>query len=115
VDRLPTITDRLVSVFRESGLSQSELARRVGVTRASVNGWLQGRAVNIRPHHLFPLADQLGVEARWLATGRGPRDKQPMSNGELKLISEYRSLPDDQRNAVELIVHRIADTQGDYS
>lgn len=68
-----TITDRINAAFLASGLKQSDLAERAGVSKQTVNGWLKGRVENIRPENLFSAADALGINARWLATGKGPR------------------------------------------
>jgi transcriptional regulator with XRE-family HTH domain len=68
-----TITDRVRAAIDASGLTQAEIARRVGVERQTVGDWYHGRSINIRPEHLFALADTLGIEARWLATGKGPK------------------------------------------
>lgn len=64
-----TMQARLLRAMQAKGISQSELARRIGLTRASVNAWTMGRVVYIRPHNLFAIADALDVSARWLATG----------------------------------------------
>ena len=49
---------------------QAELARACGVKPASVNGWLSGS--QIKSEHIFSAADFFKVNARWLATGKGP-------------------------------------------
>jgi transcriptional regulator with XRE-family HTH domain len=105
----------MLDAFASSGLSQADLARRCGVTRASVNGWLQGRTVNIRPDHLFAAADALGVEARWIATGKGPRQRVTLANDEAAIVREYRQIREDEREAVRLLLHRIAEQNEGYS
>jgi transcriptional regulator with XRE-family HTH domain len=77
-----TITDRVRAAIDASGIKQAEIARRVGVERQTVGDWYHGRSLYIRPEHLFALADTLGIEARWLATGQGQRlaIKHPPSN-----------------------------------
>jgi DNA-binding Xre family transcriptional regulator len=67
------ITNRINNRLAEIGLLPIELARRCGVTRASVSGWTTGKAKNIRPDHLVAIADAIGLEIRWLITGKGPR------------------------------------------
>jgi len=49
----------------------SDLARACGVTRQAVSQWMRGQSTNIRPDNLVCVADWLGVEVRWLATGDG--------------------------------------------
>ena len=57
----------------ELGMTQAELARRCHIDRSAVNQWLNGSVKNIRPENLVALADALGLEIRWIITGRGPR------------------------------------------
>ena len=74
-----TITDRINLRFAEmeaeagSKLSDAELGRRVGVERSTIGDWRKGRSVRITPENLVALADAMGVEIRWLATGQGPK------------------------------------------
>ena len=114
MDRIPSITDRLIEAIDESGLSQTDLGRRVGVTKAAINGWVKGRAVNLRPAHLFAAADALGVEPRWLATGKGPKHRTKIVDGELRLLDEYRALSDEAKHAVDTLVHQIAEPRDNY-
>ena len=111
----PQITNRLADALRASGLTQAELARAVGLTRGSVNAWMQGRSQHIRAEHLFAVADTLGVEARWLATGKGPRDRQVLSQAAAELIADYQALDDDAKAAVRLLARQIAESKGRYS
>ena len=68
-----TLATRIKDRLEELGMGQAELARRCGVDRSAVNQWVSGRVPNIRPDNLICVADTLGLEIRWLATGRGPR------------------------------------------
>lgn len=68
-----TLASRITSRLSELGMTQAELARRCGVERSAVNQWVNGKVPNIRPDNLICVADTLGLEIRWLATGRGQR------------------------------------------
>lgn len=114
MDAKSSITDRLTLALHESGLTQAALGRIVGVTRGAINGWLRGRAVNIRPEHLFAAADALGVEARWLATGKGPMLRQRVADDAADLLESFEALDDDERRAVQLLLHQIADRGPKY-
>ena len=113
-----TITERLAAAFATAapmGLKQADIARRIGVSRATVNDWFQGRSVNLRPEHLFAVADLLQVEARWLATGQGPRERTRTCNDDHRLLTDIAALSNGDRAAVRLLIHQIADARGDYT
>jgi transcriptional regulator with XRE-family HTH domain len=57
---------------RHAGLSQTELARQVGVQRSAVSHWEGNQARNPSTSNLRRVAEVTGVHFEWLATGRGP-------------------------------------------
>jgi transcriptional regulator with XRE-family HTH domain len=61
---------RIQALRRERGLTLSELARRLGVSKPTVWAWEQGKA---RPvdSRIVPLAGVLGVDAETLVLGSG--------------------------------------------
>jgi PAS domain S-box-containing protein len=68
---------RIAQARRRAGLTQKELAARVGVTQRSIQGYEAGAVVPYR--HLDHLAEILGREAMWILTG----DSTPMRGSEL--------------------------------
>ena len=69
-----TLKDRLAEAMAgPPKLTQAALARAVGVKQPTVNDWLSGKSKTIRGPILVRVAAHLGVNADWLATGRGPR------------------------------------------
>lgn len=54
------------------GLTQAGLARACGISRASVNAWVNGKTDSIDGKYLTTAAAYLGVSAHWLSTGEGP-------------------------------------------
>lgn len=54
-----------------SGLTQSALARRVGVQRSAVTQWERTGGTSPSVGHLERIACETGVTFEWLATGRG--------------------------------------------
>lgn len=58
---VPTLTGRLIRYWRERrGITRSELARRVGVTRPAIAQWETG-ASSPRDHRLEKIVEELGL------------------------------------------------------
>ena len=62
---------RLTSRAEKQGLSQSEVAGRLGVTPSRVGNWFQGRHMPLKRERQ-QLAKLLGTSVDWLLTGTGP-------------------------------------------
>jgi transcriptional regulator with XRE-family HTH domain len=90
---------------RESkGISQGELARRLGVSQPSVSDWENGKS-EPSVDNLRALAVELDVWFEWLATGRGSQAYVP----HLQPPQEYRiqpSPPNDERD-LQAIYRRL--------
>ena len=59
-----------------AGLSQSELARKAGVSLRTIQGWEQGRRSPVSPD-FFRLASALGVSADSFAASVTGEEKRP--------------------------------------
>jgi phage repressor protein C with HTH and peptisase S24 domain len=73
-----TLANRIIEARQECSLSKAELARRVGVTRATVSMWESGQIESLKDDNLLSLSDLLDVNPRWLNSGRGPKRGQPL-------------------------------------
>lgn len=65
-----TLGDRLAAAREAAGLSQDELAERLGVRRKTIRTWENDMA-EPRANRIQMLAGMLGVSLRWLLTGEG--------------------------------------------
>lgn len=66
------LSDRIrAALANRSDLSQSGLAKACGISRASVNAWVNGKTDSIDGKYLTTAAAYLGVTAHWLSTGKG--------------------------------------------
>lgn len=101
-----TINDRIRQRMADLGISQAELARRCHIDRSAVNQWVKGTVSNIRPDHLLCIADALGIELRWLISGRGPMLARQIpvdfDNGDLALVTAPKQ--------IKQIFHQILDS-----
>jgi transcriptional regulator with XRE-family HTH domain len=64
-----TMGKRIARLRESKGWSQAELARKLGITRASVHQWENDSSPNIRPANLLALADLLGTDPYYLVHG----------------------------------------------
>ncbi|HHT7777530.1 XRE family transcriptional regulator [Pasteurella multocida] len=87
------LSARLLSLMEEKGISQAELARRIGIKQPSVYKILSGETRN--PTKILEIATALGVDAHWLKTGEGSRDTSLIvsePNAEHKLKVDHLSV-----------------------
>jgi len=69
-DDKATFGDRLAGAREAAGLSQAELARRLGVTDKTIRAWEDDMS-EPRANRLRMLAGMLNVSLIWLMTGEG--------------------------------------------
>ena len=66
-----TLDQRIAEAMALSGATPSRLAKVCGISAAAVSKWVKGRTADLRNEHLFKVADECQVDARWLGTGDG--------------------------------------------
>jgi Predicted transcription factor, homolog of eukaryotic MBF1 len=71
-----TFGDRLAAAREAAGMSQRDLAKRVGVKVATLAKWEEDQA-EPRANKLSMLSGMLGVSLRWLLTGVGEGIEAP--------------------------------------
>lgn len=91
-----TFGDRLAGAREGAGLSQKDLASRVGVRTLTVIAW-ENDAKEPRANRLQMLAGILGVSLSWLLTGKGDGPDGPADMRELPadlniLLADLREL-----------------------
>ena len=92
-----TFGDRLAAAREQAGLSQAELAKRLGVRQSTLRGWEDDHA-EPRANRLSMLAGLLNVSMMWLINAegeglKGPVEENDTSDDELRaLLTEMRAL-----------------------
>ena len=119
------IHDRIREAREQAGVSQTELARLLNVTRSACSQWESAHGTAPRRERLEQLAQLLGVSFEWLATGRGgnggePPELHPDADRELppdqqELLALYRRLPARFRLAVLNLVRDMQADRGNPS
>ncbi|HWY25763.1 MAG TPA: LexA family transcriptional regulator [Nevskia sp.] len=78
-----TLASRIVEARGELDISKAELARRIGVSRATVSMWESGQIESLKDDHLLQLAELLDLNPKWLNSGKGAR-RAPGKSGTAK-------------------------------
>lgn len=91
-----TLGDRITAGREAVGLSQGQLAERLGVKEKTIQAWENDR-VEPRANRAQMLAGLLGVSLIWLLTGEGdgvdePGTHPPMSENIRDILDEMRLL-----------------------
>lgn len=87
------LKERLVSARRSAGLTQQALADAIGLRQSSYADIETGKIKSTTK--LPQIAKVLGVDAYWLATGKGARNT-PASDPRLSAILEFFDTLDDK-------------------
>lgn len=99
---METLSARLKIAMGSAGFKNaSELARKLGIPRATVSSWLTGARSELTPAYLFRLADVLDCSARWLALGppNTPVKGSRLDPEERAILDLWKSLPEQARDA----------------
>ena len=84
-DRGDTLGGRIVTAREAQSLSTAQLARRMGISTATMHDWEADRA-EPRSNRLITLAGVLNVSPSWLLTGLGERPTDSLSATELEKL-----------------------------
>lgn len=87
-----TFGDRLAGAREAAGLSQEDLAKRLGVRLSSIKAW-EDDSSEPRANRLQMMAGMLNVSIRWLLTGEGegldgPTDARPLGTEAKEALKE---------------------------
>lgn len=83
------LKDRIRERIKSLGITQTELATLVGVSKTTITFWLNGTN-KLKADNLLALAKALRCSARWLATGEGV--PVPTSDGKISLEKPWLDL-----------------------
>lgn len=101
---------RLRQRRRELGLSQKELAQRLGVTPAAVSNYESGQNA-MREDILVKLFTVLDVEPNYLYQDAYRSSGFPLSEEEKELVRQYRALSAAGRQALQAVAGALAACQ----
>ncbi len=115
---MPTLDNRIRRARAMAGLTQTELARLVGVKRGAVAQWESPIGNMPSMDHLIAIAMHTGVSLEWLGAGRGaPRhastpsvddDGHAQDALELACLQALRRMPRRMRERMLSILQAVA-------
>lgn len=114
VPYVATLGERIRKRRTALGLSQAELARRVGVKREAVSQWENGASKGLKPENLLKTADVLGTTVRSLVTGHESasnalvrEEPPPYATDTVRLAQAIESLPAPDRALFQGLLRRL--------
>lgn len=106
---MTTMGRRIAARRHELGLTQAELADKLGLSRQTVSMWESGTIQELRGRHLTILAQVLEVSDEWIVFGEERREIAAAADDDLlaELLRLVRRLPrEDQQEILEQVRQR---------
>ena len=99
----------------EKGMTQEELAEKVGVKKSAVAKWENGRVSEIKRTNLKNLADALGLDPN-LLLGDAEDSKKPviedgLTDSQRKLIAFAKTVPEDKAEMILKVIQSIVESR----
>jgi transcriptional regulator with XRE-family HTH domain len=108
-----TLAERIVYARENQGLTTAQLARRLGVESATLQGWESGRQ-EPRSSRVSMLAGMLNVSLVWLLTGRGDRPDDTLNPTEMMKIRESIERMREQAISLTNELEHLEERLGSY-
>ncbi len=77
---MKTVSERLQYALMVRGISQSELARKIGVTRGAISNLINNVSSGLSAENALKIAEVLNLDPYWLIFGKG---EGPVSHKEI--------------------------------
>jgi len=100
-------SERFVSLMQAAGITQKELAKRIGAAESSLINWKRGKIP--KSEELYKLAQSFGCSMEWLLTGEEalPEGCVVMSNAEHPSAASEQRIQELEQKLAE--IRRILD------
>lgn len=116
---MPKAFGKLIREKRKAqGMTQLQLADRIGVTKAAVSHWEKGRVEGIDPTNLHWLSQVLFLtDADLKLFAARPKlefaELPPFPQSEMEVIHKYAALPENVRRHIRGIIEALSTNHGD--
>lgn len=110
---LDTVGGRIQAARLTKGLTQDQLAARIGVSKGAVSQWEAGGIKNLTAMNLLRFCEVTEVSARWILIGK-EKDGTPVPMGrpvylepdESDLIATFRVLDNAHQDTLVKVAHQ---------
>ena len=110
-----TTGDRIRYYRKLNNMTMVELAQKIGVKHSAIYKYETGRVTNIPVENINKMAYAFNIPARYLIDwiSDDPTPELDLNADEQNIITVYRQLSDENRNAVKSYLNFILSTQGE--
>jgi transcriptional regulator with XRE-family HTH domain len=110
---MSTVGGRIKYARTARGLTQDQLAAKVGVSKGAVSQWEGNIIRGLTAENLFKLSDAVEANARWILVGKEPDGREiPMGKPlhvdpeESDLLYTFRQLPEPAKEELLTDAHK---------
>lgn len=93
-----------------ANLNQTELAKKVGLSRSAINQLIQGTSKGMKPENLVAVARALNVRVEWLAIGELPMRPDIIPQSDRMLLQFFHSLPTTKQATAFAVIRDMIPT-----
>ena len=105
---MESLNDRIKLIFKDSGLTQMDISKRLNIAQSSVSGIISGKA-NPSKRTLADIADRFDVNLEWLRDGTGQMKKEhPLKHDLGEFFAEVISTDVPYRDEFILALSELA-------
>lgn len=111
------VGEKIKMLRKKEGLTMEQLAKRVGVSKASVHKWEAGKVDNMKRTHIAKVAEVFGVSPAYLLGFEGKQTvavdiEHPASSEERMLVYLYKLLSEENKARLVETINRMITEQG---
>ena len=113
---MDTTGDRIRIARKAAGLTQTELAEKLGLKFSVISKYETGRVVNLKRENIDEIAKVLNVRPSWLMCMDDEKENQPVAEldeDRIKLFKLITNLPKDQVKMLEAQIQVYLQNQED--
>lgn len=88
-------------------LTMKELAKKIGVSEATISRWESGDIANMKRDKARDLAKALGIPIRVIMEWDETEQEEPIKKEQRELLEMYESLPEDKQALVRNLIKSL--------